>query len=460
MDRTALLAISPIDGRYREKTEELSTVFSEFGLIEARLQIMVRYAVAVIEVLDGPLSEDIRAGIIDMAVITPADATRVKEFEKKTNHDVKACELYLRERFQANGLHRYQEFIHFGTTSEDVNNLAYALMLIDGIEVTSHELLGIIETLFALAQKYAALPMLARTHGQEATPTTLGKEFSVFAHRLKSLFGRLERYKVSVKLNSASGNYNALQFAAPEVDWRGFSVAFVENLCRDTVLDSPRLTLNEHTTQIEPHDTYAELFYLFAQINTVLIDLCQDQWRYISDHWLGQNAVASETGSSIMPHKVNPIDFENAEGNLGKAIALFEHFAHKLPISRLQRDLSDSTVERDFGTAFSWSLIAYRSLRKGLGKITANERIIREALRAHPEILAEAYQTLLRRVGYPDPYDALKLFTRGRDNLTLEDMHDFVRSLDGAQVPEAVKERMLALTPETYLGLAPELAKR
>jgi adenylosuccinate lyase len=460
MTQSALLAIGSVDGRYGDRTEPLKHIFSEYGLMQARINIMVRYAAAIIDRLVGPLDFAKRQIILSIAdTFSPVEGEEVKVFEKTTNHDVKACELFLRQRFKQAGLGEYVEFVHFGTTSEDVNNLAYALMLQEGLNVLLIELAAIHQMLHGYAHAYASLPMLARTHGQEATPTTLGKEFSVFAHRLENLLESLDCYRVSVKLNSASGNFNALRFAAPEVDWYAWSAGFIGELCTDDSLNRPSLTVNTHTTQIEPHDTYAELFYLLAQANTVLLDFSQDAWRYISDHWLGQATVEGETGSSIMPHKVNPIDFENAEGNLGKANALFELFARKLPISRLQRDLSDSTVERDFGTAFAWSFIAYRALRKGLGKITANEPLIREALRAHPEILAEAYQTLLRRIRYPDPYGALKDFTRGRTDLTLADMHQFVRELPDDRVPADIKERMLALTPETYLGLAPDLAR-
>ncbi len=461
----ALTAVSPIDGRYAQKVKPLVACFSEDALIRHRLYMMVRYAVAIIEKLDGPLPELTRTIILAMANIESKDVVKVHLIEtvgvgehKKTNHDVKACELYLRDRFVACGLGHYVERIHFGATSEDVNNIAYALMLVKGSTVLRKELMDIRSTLDWFASNYANVPMLARTHGQEATPTTLGKEFAVFARRLSKVINALARYKITVKLNSASGNYNALDFAEPHIDWLEFSAAFVKDL--NSGQRRNYFELNEVTTQSESHDTYAELFQLYIRANTILLDLCQDLWRYISDHWLGQKAVEGEAGSSIMPHKVNPIDFENAEGNLGLANCLFEFFSRKLPVSRLQRDLSDSTVERNFGVAFGHSLIAYKAIKRGLDKIVPNEPKIREALRAHPEILAEAYQTLLRHIGYPDPYGALKRFTRGRDDLTLHDMHTFVQLLPDDLVPAEVKQRMLALTPETYVGLAPVLAVR
>jgi adenylosuccinate lyase len=461
----ALMAVSSVDGRYARRTAPLAKYLSEYGLIKHRLVVMTEHLLALSRHPDIPLRsftpeeeqflEVLQHPSLDAAQIIKDIETKGYGQHKKTNHDVKACELYLRDQLCTTSLADVVEWVHFGNTSEDPNNAAYALML---RAAAQGELLPPLESIHSslkrFARRYAKLPMLARTHGQPATPTTLGKEFNVFAKRLGLQLRQLRRYKISVKFNSASGNYNAPHVAFPAVAWLEFTRDFVE-LHLEKNGNLPKLNPNYVTGQSDPHDTYAELFAILQRINTILIDLCQDIWRYISDNWIVQAVVSGEAGSSIMPHKVNPIDFENAEGNLGLANALLEFFCRKLPVSRLQRDLSDSTVERCFGTAFGHCLIAYTSIVAGLGKISANKPEIFRVLHAHPEVVTEAYQTVLRSIGYPDPYSALRTLARGH-KLTMGDLHSFVRSLD---IPVEVQKRMLAITPENYIGLAPRLAR-
>jgi adenylosuccinate lyase len=371
---------------------------------------------------------------------------------------VKAVEYFIKSKFKGSALEDVSEWIHFALTSEDVNSIAHGLALRSAMGFVVLPALGeIVSSLAVLVKKHARTPMLARTHGQSASPTTFGKEVQVFVKRLERQMDILESGSVMVKMGGATGNYNAHVAAAPEVDWVAFSRTFVSGLNATSTGKKHlvRLVLNEVTTQIEPHDTYAEMFDAMRRVNTILVDLSQDVWRYVSDGWITQKQKAGEVGSSTMPHKVNPIDFENAEGNLGVANALFEHFSRKLPISRLQRDLSDSTVERVFGTAFAHSLIAYTSLVRGLGKISVNETAMHDALVAHPEVLAEAFQTALRREGVAVPYEKLKELTRGK-KVTVEDFAAFVDTLD---IPEKIKKHLKKMRPETYIGLSTEIAQ-
>jgi adenylosuccinate lyase len=373
---------------------------------------------------------------------------------KATNHDVKAVEYFIKEKLGETSLRDVVEWIHFGLTSEDVNNIAYGLLLGDALEkVIIPALDGLKVAIEKFARAYKNLPMLARTHGQPASPTTFGKEFKVFAARLERQRADLQRREIAVKCNGATGNYNAHVAAYPKVDWVKFTEDFVGRFNGERTI---KLQPNLVTTQIEPHDTYAELFDNMRRINVILIDFNQDIWRYISDGWVVQKAVEGEVGSSAMPHKVNPIKFENSEGNLGVANTLFAHFSNKLPLSRLQRDLSDSTVERNFGVAFAHSLVSYRYLLEGLSKITIHEMRIVEELEKHPEVIAEAIQTILRREGMSMPYEELKAITRGRE-VTLVDLHTFIDSL---KVSDGLKSELKRLTPKNYIGIANVLAER
>ena len=471
-----LTAVSSIDGRYHEVSSALSEYMSEYALIRARVRVECEYLIALSETKGVGLralsseEKDILGKLADVSV---EDAQKVKAIEKEghdgipaTNHDVKAVEYFLKSKLAKTSLADISEWLHFSLTSEDVNSVSLGLMLRGALEeVIVPALSDIDEHLGKLAKEHAGTPMLARTHGQPASPTTFGKEMRVFEARVKRQLEQLSVRSILVKFAGATGNYNAHVVAVPDVDWQKFSKAFIErlnSLRSDLKNESPRsdlgirLELNEATTQIEPHDTYAELFDNLRRVNTILIGFSQDMWRYISDGWITQKPKAGEIGSSAMPHKVNPIDFENAEGNFGVANALFEHFSRKLPISRLQRDLSDSTVERTFGTAFAHSLIGYKSLLKGLGKVSVNEKAMLEDLRAHPEVLAEAIQTVLRREGVDVPYEKLKDLTRGRE-VTLA---DFAKFIDGLSVDQKIKKQLKALRPENYIGLAEKIAKK
>ncbi len=468
-----LTAVSSIDGRYRSVAESLAPYLSEYGLIRARVRVECEYIIALSEtngvgvrVLTADEKDMLRAAVVDFSV---DDAEIIKKIEREgyekilaTNHDVKAVEYFLKMKLAGTSLADVNEWIHFALTSEDINSLAYAAMLGNAIEmIVIPSLEEIQSTLNGMANEYATTPMLARTHGQSASPTTFGKEIRVFEQRIARQFASLAKSVILVKFGGATGNWNAHVAAAPEVDWIQFSKKFVEGFNTENTDVNSRfnlrvsLALNDTTTQIEPHDTYAELFDNLRRINVILIDFSQDMWRYISDGWVTQKPKEGEVGSSAMPHKVNPIDFENAEGNLGVANALFNHFSNKLPISRLQRDLSDSTVERVFGTAFAHSLIAYNSLIKGLGKISVNTAALQSALDEHPEVIAEAIQTVLRREGVEVPYEKLKALTRGKQ-VTLE---DFAKFIDGLLVGEEVKARLKLLRPENYTGLAAEIAR-
>lgn len=458
----ALEAISPIDGRYRRYTEPLAKIFSEAGLIQYRITVEVEYLIALSEHSEVGIrkfSLNEKRMLRELCNLSLSQIQVIKTIEmgghphvQKTNHDVKAIEYFIKERLRETSLCDSLEWIHFALTSEDTNNIAYALMLSDGIErvifLKIRSLLGKLED---FSRKYKSVPMLARTHGQPASPTTAGKEFKVFAKRLERQMKQLQNFRILVKLNGATGNYNAHHVACPDVDWVDFARNFIENFNRERFL---KLEFNLYTTQIEPHDTYAELFDNLRRLNTLLIDFCQDMWRYISDGWLEQKPTEGEVGSSTMPHKVNPSDFETAEGNLGLANMFFDFFSEKLPISRLQRHLSDSTVIRNFGVALGHSLIAYECILKGLDKITINEEEIIQVLENHPEIIAEAIQTILRREGISTPYEKLKALTRGR-RVILEDIRKFIDELD---VSDEVKAELKQITSTNYTGIASYLA--
>jgi adenylosuccinate lyase len=464
----ALMNISPVDGRYERYTRPLREIMSEYGLIKYRVEVMVRYVLALGAHADVPLQID-QAGVTALENVlrafTQDDALAIKQLETRgwngilaTNHDLKSCELWLRWKFSEIGLGGLVEWIHFGCTSEDVNNVAYGLMLRDAVDALMAPLELAAKWIQDSAKHCAHMPMLSRTHGQPATPTTLGKEFAIFAERLHRQIRQIGALKVSLKLNGASGNYAAMHAAFPDIEWPKFAQAFIENgrfLRKGAHLS---FAFNPLTTQIEPHDTYAELFAVLMRINTILVDFTQDMWRYISDDWIVQKPVAGEVGSSAMPHKVNPINFENAEGNLQVANWLMEGCCRKLPVSRMQRDLSDSTVARVFGTIFGHCVVGYENLRTGMNKVSPNTEKMRLALVDHPEVLAEAYQTILRSKGYPNAYDALKSLSRGA-KITLSDLHAFVDGLDPKFVDAKTKQRMKDITPDTYVGLAPVLAR-
>ncbi len=448
-----LLALSPLDGRYASRVEVLRPVFSEFGLMQRRVLVEVRWLAAlaahagIAEV--PPLSGDAAAMLDAIATgFDVADGERIKAIERETNHDVKAVEYFIKERIGAHAeLGRSKEFVHFACTSEDINNLAYALMLRDARDgVLLPAIDRLIDSLRALARAQAAQPMLSRTHGQTASPTTLGKEIANVVARLERQRAQIAAVELGGKINGAVGNYNAHAIAYPEVDWPAFARRFVEDL---------GLAFNPYTTQIEPHDCVAEIGDATRRLNTILVDFARDVWGYISLGYFRQALKPGEVGSSTMPHKVNPIDFENAEGNLGLANALFEHFSAKLPISRWQRDLTDSTVLRALGTAFGHTLVALDSLAKGIGKLQIDPARLDADLDASWEVLAEAVQTVMRRHGLPNPYEQLKALTRGQ-GITRGSMRAFIETLD---LPAADKQRLLELTPATYTGLAEALAR-
>jgi adenylosuccinate lyase len=447
-------ALSPLDGRYAGRLAEVRRIFSEAGLMRERVRVECAWFLALAA---GPALRSLAqlpraARELLAALVNEPDATDVaaiKQIEARTNHDVKAVEYWLRSELQARGASAAElEWMHFGCTSEDINNLAYALMLKNARStLLSPMLAGLGEQLDALATRHAAVGMLARTHGQTATPTTVGKEIANVAARLEIQRAGVERIAILGKMNGAVGNFNAHVAALPEVDWPAFSAAFVESL---------GLAANSHTTQIEPHDWIAEYCHALMRVNTILLDLARDMWSYISLGYFKQRLVAGEVGSSTMPHKVNPIDFENAEGNLGLANALLGHFADKLPVSRMQRDLTDSTVLRNVGVAIGHSILAYHSLAAGLGKIELDAGRVAEDLDRAWEVLGEAVQTVMRVHGIPDAYDKLKAFTRGRP-VDEAAMREFIGSL---ALPSAEKSRLLRLAPSTYVGLAPTLALR
>ena len=459
-------SLSPLDGRYADKVSALRPYFSEAALMRYRAQMEGEYLIALSETKGLGLrtfTASEKETIRTVCGLSSSDAEAVKVFEATTNHDVKAVEYFLKEQLAKTSIKNEIEWIHFGLTSEDANNVSYALMLRDGLnDVLIPALESIHAKLKGYAKEYAKIPMLSRTHGQSASPTTLGKEFAVYAFRLERQIKMLKSFKILAKVNGATGNYNAHMSAFPKIDWVSFSKKFIASLNTldaktvATTKKGAQLEANVLTTQIESHDTYAELCDIIRRANTILIDFNQDMWRYISDAWIIQKPKAGEIGSSTMPHKVNPIDFENSEGNLGMANAMLMYFATKLPVSRLQRDLSDSTVERNFGSAFGYSVLAYGSLEKGLSKIAVSETAIRGALADHPEVIAEAIQTVLRREKVAMPYEKLKELTRGRA-VTMAEFKTFIEALD---VTPAVKKELLAFTPENYIGLAAKLAIR
>jgi adenylosuccinate lyase len=452
---TALTALSPLDGRYAAKVAPLAAHFSEFGLIRARVRIEIAWLIALSEepaiAEVAPFSAAARAALdAATASFSPADAERVKEIERTTNHDVKAVEYWLKEIFAGTPeIARVGEFIHFACTSEDINNLAHGLTLAEARRaILLPALRDLAEALRALAHAHAAVPMLSRTHGQPATPTTLGKEMANVYARLERQIAAIERVPLKGKVNGAVGNYNAHVVAYPDVDWERFAARVVAGL---------GLEFNPYTTQIEPHDYMAELFDAIARANTVLIDLDRDIWGYVSLGYFRQRVNEGEVGSSTMPHKVNPIDFENSEGNLGLANALLRHLAGKLPISRWQRDLTDSTVLRNMGVALGYSLLGWKSLAQGLARLAVDEARIAADLAANWEVLAEPIQTVMRRYGVPNPYERLKALTRGVTGMTRESLHAFI---GGLPIPEEARARLKALTPATYIGKAADLARR
>lgn len=453
MQLSQLTAISPVDGRYGSKTEALRPVFSEFGLIHNRVRVEVRWLQALSRhesITEVPAFSDAANKLLDGIVenFSEANAQRVKEIERTTNHDVKAVEYFLKESITGNSeLEAVSEFIHFACTSEDINNLSHALMLTQARDdVLLPSLNKIIASVTDLAHKYADLPMLSRTHGQPASPTTVGKEMANVAYRLQRQRDQIANVQIMGKINGAVGNYNAHLSAYPNMDWAAFAESFVSSL---------GITWNPYTIQIEPHDYIAELFNAVQRFNNVLIDFDRDVWGYISLGFFKQKVVAGEVGSSTMPHKVNPIDFENSEGNLGIANAIMDHLAAKLPISRWQRDLTDSTVLRNLGVGMAHSLIAYESTLKGIGKLEANEQKLLDDLNDNWEVLAEPIQTVMRRYGVANPYEKLKEFTRGQ-RVTKEGMQTFV---DGLEIPQEAKNLLKAMTPANYIGIADKLAK-
>lgn len=442
-----LFAISPIDGRYRSKAEDLAIYFSEFGLIKYRVHVEVEYFIALIEAKIGVLSQIDKSVFPALREIVSSfsenDALSIKEIEKTTNHDVKAVEYFLKEKMEKLGLTTYLEFIHFGLTSQDVNNTAVPLSLKDAIQtVYLPEISKITSRLDEFSVEWASIPLLARTHGQPASPTMLGKEIAVFSYRLKKQVDLLKQIPYAAKFGGATGNFNAHKIAFPEIDWVQFSNNFVNNILG---LDRSQLT-----TQIENYDQLANLFDCLKRINTILLDLNRDMWTYISMDYFKQKLKEGEVGSSAMPHKVNPIDFENSEGNIGIANALFEHLAAKLPVSRLQRDLTDSTVLRAIGMPLAHSLIAFKATMNGLNKLLLNEGQIAMDLENNWAVVAEAIQTVLRSIGYPKPYEALKGLTRKNEKVTQESVHQFIDTL---QVDEVMKKRLKQISPTNYTGI-------
>jgi adenylosuccinate lyase len=447
MELSALKAISPVDGRYRGQSEILSGYFSEYALIRYRIWVEIEYFIALCE-LPLPQLEAISAAQREAIrqiywQVNDADVFRVKELERTTNHDVKAVEYLIREKFEALGLAAFAEFIHFGLTSQDINNTAVPASFRDAVEeVYIPAADRILELLVNMSREWKDVPMLARTHGQPASPTRLGKEFYVFVDRLDEQLNQLEEIPYNAKFGGATGNFNAHHVAYPSIDWVDFANSFLAVKLQ--------LRRSRFTTQIEHYDNMAAAFDALKRTNTILIDLCRDVWTYISMGYFRQKVKDGEVGSSAMPHKVNPIDFENAEGNLGIANALLEHLSSKLPVSRLQRDLTDSTVLRNIGVPLAHTLIAFNSIEKGLGKLLLNEEALKRDLDENWAVVAEAIQTILRRENYPHPYEALRLLTRGKIAITKADIHEFIDSLD---ISLAVKEEMKRINPSNYTGV-------
>jgi adenylosuccinate lyase len=449
---SALNAVSPVDGRYGSKTIALRSIFSEFGLIRFRVEVEVRWLQQLSRhpgIPEVPAFSNSTNALLDSIInnFNEADAQSVKDIERTTNHDVKAVEYFLKNKFKGNAeLDAVLEFVHFACTSEDINNLSHALMLREGRKVFFNDAESIINGMVKLAHDYAADSMLSRTHGQTASPTTVGKEMANVVARLRRQLKAVKEVELLGKINGAVGNYNAHLSAYPQIDWQTNAKEFVESL---------GLAWNPYTTQIEPHDYIAELFDAIARFNTIIIDFDRDIWGYISLGYFKQKTIAGEVGSSTMPHKVNPIDFENSEGNLGIANAIFTHLAQKLPISRWQRDLTDSTVLRNMGVGFGYSLIAYASTLKGMSKLEINRARLAEDLNNSWEVLAEPIQTIMRRYNVPEPYEKLKVLTRGQA-ITREVLAAFVETLD---IPEHAKQTMRDLTPANYIGNAIDQAK-
>ncbi len=444
---TPLTAISPVDGRYRNKTEKLADYFSEAALIRYRIRVEIEYFIALCELplpqlegIDHARFADLRRLYTDFS---EADALRVKEIESVTNHDVKAVEYIIKEKMDALGLSAYKEFVHFGLTSQDINNTSIPLSLKEALTGVYYPAVEEVrDKLAAFAREWHDVPMLARTHGQPASPTTLGKEFMVFVERLEKQLAMLHAIAVPAKFGGATGNFNAHHAAYPSIDW----VAFANRFVGDTL----GLSRSQYTTQIEHYDNLAAIFDCMKRIDTILVDLSRDMWTYISMEYFKQRIKAGEVGSSAMPHKVNPIDFENAEGNFGIANAIFEHLSSKLPVSRLQRDLTDSTVLRNIGVPVAHAVIALQSLMKGLGKVILNREALDRDLEQNWAVVAEGIQTILRREGYPKPYEALKALTRTNTHITREAIAAFIETLD---VAETVKQELRALSPATYTGV-------
>lgn len=447
MEFTPLTAVSPVDGRYRDKTSVLSAYFSEYALIKYRVQVEIEYFIALMDVLpqlsglsNPGLIEDLRKVYKDFSV---EDAKKIKEIESVTNHDVKAVEYFIKEKFDLLKLEDYKEFIHFGLTSQDINNTSVPLSIKEAlVDVYYPMFTDVLEMLKKYANEWSNISMLAKTHGQPASPTRLGKEVMVFVYRLEKQLELVKATPISAKFGGATGNFNAHNVAYPSVNWKDFGNDFVANHLG--------LEREEWTTQISNYDNLAALFDGLKRINTILVDLNRDFWQYISMEYFKQKIKAGEVGSSAMPHKVNPIDFENAEGNLGVANAILEHLAAKLPISRLQRDLTDSTVLRNVGVPFAHMLIALQSLSKGLGKLLLNEQALYNDLDNCWAVVAEGIQTILRREGYPKPYEALKALTRTNEGITETSIREFIDTL---QVSDDVKEELKKITPHNYTGI-------
>ncbi|MCX6752181.1 MAG: adenylosuccinate lyase [Candidatus Nomurabacteria bacterium] len=460
-----LNSISPIDGRYEKYTESLVPYFSESASMKYKILTECEYLIALSETKNigtRKFSEKEKVLLRNLyQKFSSKDAELISDFElrgykniKATNHDFKAIEYYLKEKLVNTSLNDILEFVHFGLTSEDASNIAYALMISESVKnVYLPAIENVLNKIVKLARENKNIPMLSRTHGQPASPTTFGKEFKIFEERLKRQINQLKNQKISAKLNGATGNYNALYIAYPDIDWMEFSKKLIKKIGSQRNIN---LEVNLYTTQIEPHDSYIELFDILKRINYIVINFNQDLWRYISDGWIGQRPVEGEIGSSTMPHKINPWFLENSEGNLGMANALFEFFARKFPISRLQRDLSDSTVLRNIGTTFAHSLIGFSYLNNQLGRIIVNKEETLKDLNDHPEVITEAIQTILRREGVKMPYEKLKELTRGKV-VTLSDIHKFIETLE---ISEKVKKELLKITPENYTGLASKLASR
>jgi len=463
----SLNSISPLDGRYSKQTSALSSFFSERALMSYRVRVEGEYLIALslLKLKLRKFTEKEKSAIRSLYNLSDKDAQMISNIEKKgyksgkrlikaTDHDVKAVEYFIKEKLSKTSLKNSLEWVHFALTSEDVNNISYALMIADSLDnVIKPKLVEIIKELNKLSKKYKNLPMLARTHGQPASPTTFGKEIKVFTARIEKRMKGLASISIQAKQNGATGNWNAHMVAYPNIDWQRFSKKFIENFNKGR---TQKLEANLITTQIECHDSYVAVFDTLRRINTILIDFNQDIWRYISDEWVIQKPVTGTVGSSTMPHKINPIKFENSEGNLSIANAMFEFFARKLPISRLQRDLTDSTIQRNIGSAFAHSLVAYEYLLSGLSKIEVNKTKITEVLNSHPEVVAEAIQTILRREGIAFPYEKLKTLTQGK-KVT---MGDFVNFINELPVSEKIKKELSLITPKNYIGLARLIASK